>query len=105
MTSENKSFLPDSANPWIGGRSVVVESGQTFAVCNPATGETVRELQLAGASEAQRAVESAALAFEAWKHTTPAERSALLLRLGNLLLVHREALAELRVAEQGATLD
>ena len=42
-------------------------SGDTFAVTNPATGETLAELPRMGAAETARAIERAGAALPGWR--------------------------------------
>ena len=48
----------------IGGQWVQADSGKTFAVRNPATGEVVGNVPAMGKAETRRAIEAAELAFE-----------------------------------------
>ncbi len=68
----------------IGGRRVAGE-GPGEAVLNPATGELVDTVPEASAAQVDAAVEAAARAFPAWSRTTPAERSAALLRIADAI--------------------
>lgn len=77
---------------------------ETYPVNNPATGEVITQIAKAGAEEAQQAVDAAAKAFPAWRALTAKERSIKVRRWGELMLVHRDALAELLSREQGKPL-
>ncbi|GGA24336.1 NAD-dependent succinate-semialdehyde dehydrogenase [Dyella nitratireducens] len=79
-------------------------SSETYPVYNPATGSVVAEVAKGGRAEAQEAVDAAAKAFPAWRALTAKERSSRMRRWGELMLVHREALAELLSREQGKPL-
>jgi succinate-semialdehyde dehydrogenase / glutarate-semialdehyde dehydrogenase len=81
-----------------------VTSKETYPVCNPATGETIVEVAKGGAAETERAVTAAAAAFPAWRALTAKERSIKVRRWGELMLEHRDALAELLTREQGKPL-
>ncbi|SAL72359.1 succinate semialdehyde dehydrogenase [Caballeronia terrestris] len=76
----------------------------TYPVRNPATGEVITEVAKAGARETQRAIDAAELAFPVWRALTAKERSARVKRWGELMLAHRDALAELLTREQGKPL-
>ena len=76
----------------------------TYPVHNPATGSVIAEVAKGGGAEAQRAIDAAAAAFPAWRALTAKERSGKVRRWGELMLVHREALAELLSREQGKPL-
>jgi succinate-semialdehyde dehydrogenase/glutarate-semialdehyde dehydrogenase len=77
---------------------------QTYAVRNPATGATIAEVAKGGAEAAQRAIDAARDAFPAWRALTAKERSVRVKRWGELMLAHRDALAELLTREQGKPL-
>ena len=73
-------------------------------VVNPATGETLGEVPLDGASDVAAAVESAARAFPEWRRTPPQERIQYLFKLKRLFEDHLEELAKLITTENGKTL-
>ncbi len=89
---------------FIDGQWVDADSGETFAVENPASGETVADVACCGAAETRRAIEAAARAFEHWRHTTVKERAALLRRWFDLMMENQEDLARILTAEQGKPL-
>ncbi|ABQ24328.1 NADP-dependent succinate-semialdehyde dehydrogenase [Geotalea uraniireducens] len=88
----------------INGQWVDADNGETIAVTNPATGETIGAIPKMGASETRRAIEAANAAYPAWRAKTAAERSAVLRRWFELLLENQEDLAVLMTAEQGKPL-
>lgn len=88
----------------INGQWVDADSGETIAVTNPATGETIGTIPKMGAGETRRAIEAANAAYPAWRAKTAAERSAILRRWFELLLENQEDLAMLMTAEQGKPL-
>ena len=49
----------DSHKLWIGGKWVETQSGKTFATFNPATGEEIAQVPLAGRGEIDEAVAAA----------------------------------------------
>jgi len=73
-------------------------------VVNPATGQVVDSVPLAGAEEADRAVARAAAAYPAWRAVSPADRGRLLRRLADLVDAHVEELARLEVVNAGHTI-
>ncbi|MFN8221935.1 MAG: NAD-dependent succinate-semialdehyde dehydrogenase [Gaiellales bacterium] len=89
---------------YVGGAWVDADSGATFPVVNPATGETIAEVPRLGAAETRRAIEAAATALPAWKAQPAKERARTLRRLATLMDDHRESLAALMVTEQGKPL-
>ncbi|WP_084215832.1 gamma-aminobutyraldehyde dehydrogenase [Pseudonocardia spinosispora] len=58
---------------------------ERFPVTNPATGEVVRHLDLADASDVDAAVGAARAAAPGWASVSPAERGAVLARVATLL--------------------
>ncbi|MDG0799571.1 NAD-dependent succinate-semialdehyde dehydrogenase [Pectobacterium polaris] len=77
------------------------QSGATFEVVNPATGESIASVAKAGKKETQAAIDAAYAAFSAWKRKTAKERSEILYRWYELILENKRYLAELMTAEQG----
>ncbi|GKW08310.1 NAD-dependent succinate-semialdehyde dehydrogenase [Pectobacterium carotovorum] len=77
------------------------QSGATFEVVNPATGESIASVAKAGKKETQAAIDASYAAFPAWKRKTAKERSEILYRWYELILENKRYLAELMTAEQG----
>ncbi len=88
----------------IGGRWVGADSGKTFAVTDPATGENIGTVPDCGVAETRRAIDAAQAAFAAWRAKTAAERADALRRLAALIEQNKEELAMLLTAEQGKSL-
>lgn len=76
-------------------------SGKTFTSTNPATGEQLAVLAEADKGDVDLAVKSAWQAFPAWSKTSPAERSALLLKVADLLEKETERFATLETLDNG----
>ncbi len=76
-------------------------SGKTFISTNPATGEKLAELAEADKKDVDLAVKSAWDAFPAWSKTSPAERSALLLKIADRLEQETERFATLETMDNG----
>ena len=74
---------------YIDGAWVDADSGATFAVTNPASGEVVAEVPRMGAQETRRAIEAAQRALPGWRGMLAKERAAIMLRWHQLLLKHR----------------
>ncbi len=64
-----------SGHHFIGGRFVPARSGKTFAVVNPATGETVGEAAEGDAADVEAAVAEADRAQKAWAACPPASEA------------------------------
>jgi phenylacetaldehyde dehydrogenase len=88
----------------IGGEWIEARSGETFATVDPATEETITDVARAGADDVDRAVRAARAAFapgSPWRRTTPAQRSALMLRLADLIEANADELARLESRDNG----
>ncbi|MRR59151.1 MAG: CoA-acylating methylmalonate-semialdehyde dehydrogenase [Deltaproteobacteria bacterium] len=90
---------------FINGQRVEESSGRFSKVINPASGEILAHLPLAGAEETALAIASAAVAFPAWRDTPPLRRARVLFRFVELLNQNLDELAGLISAEHGKVLD
>lgn len=88
-----------TARQFIAGAWVDGDAGTT-PVVDKYTGETIAVAHLASAAQVDAAVESAVRAFRA-QTLEPFERYRLLMKVADLILANRAALAELIVAESG----
>ena len=86
---------------YVGGEWVDADSGETFDVVDPASGQTVGTVPSFGVAETRRAVEAANAAYPAWRALTGKERASVLRRWYELMLEHQEDLAIIMTAEQG----
>jgi malonate-semialdehyde dehydrogenase (acetylating) / methylmalonate-semialdehyde dehydrogenase len=73
-------------------------------VINPATGEVLARVPLAGAGEVAMAVESAAAAYPEWRRTPPEDRIQPLFKLKQVLEDHVDELGRILTQENGKTL-
>jgi succinate-semialdehyde dehydrogenase/glutarate-semialdehyde dehydrogenase len=89
---------------WIDGRWTPADSGATFAVTDPATGERIADVADMGAAETRRAIEAASRALPQWRAMTAKERAAVLRRWFELVIASTEDLALLMTTEQGKPL-
>jgi succinate-semialdehyde dehydrogenase/glutarate-semialdehyde dehydrogenase len=89
---------------YVDGEWIDADSGATFAVTNPSTGETVAHVPRLGADETRRAIEAADRALPAWRAKTAKERARNIRRLADLMLERGDDLAALLVTEQGKPL-
>ncbi|VVN88350.1 aldehyde dehydrogenase [Pseudomonas fluorescens] len=87
----------------IGGQSVSSISGATFDAINPATNQLLARVAACGEEDVNLAVRSARRAFNAgpWRRMSPGERKKILIKLSELLMVHREELALLDSLNMG----
>jgi acyl-CoA reductase-like NAD-dependent aldehyde dehydrogenase len=71
------------------------------AVVNPATEETIVELESAGVEETDAAVARAKAAYPAWRAVSPTDRGMLLRRLATLVEEHHEELSRIESRNVG----
>ena len=100
-----------AARGFINGQWVEADSGGTIDVINPADGSVVGRAPNMGAAETERAIAAASAALPAWRALAARQRSLLLRRWHDLVLVFVDALvkavATLKVgagAEEGTTI-
>ena len=86
---------------FIGGEWVDSASGETLDVENPADGKVIAKVQASSAEDVDRAANAAATAFETWQHTTPAERSGMLLKLADAIEARADELGRLESKNAG----
>jgi succinate-semialdehyde dehydrogenase/glutarate-semialdehyde dehydrogenase len=89
---------------WINDEWTAADSGKTFAVTDPATGETLAQVPEMGAAETRRAIAAAQAAQPAWAARTGKERAAVLRRWFDLMIANTEDLAQIMTREQGKPL-
>ncbi len=80
------------------------DSGETFPVVDPATGETIAEVPRMGTAETRRAIERAEAALPGWRSRLAKDRALILRRFADLMLEHEDELAHLLTTEQGKPL-
>ncbi|HEY2660892.1 MAG TPA: betaine-aldehyde dehydrogenase [Caulobacteraceae bacterium] len=90
----------DIRRNYVGGR-FVAGSGETFATLNPATGETLALVEIAGAETVEAAVAAAEQGQVRWAAMTGAERGRVLKRAADLLRAANDELAELECRDTG----
>ncbi|HKK27936.1 MAG TPA: aldehyde dehydrogenase family protein [Gemmatimonadota bacterium] len=86
----------------IGG--VWTEGRDRFPTVNPATEETIAEVEEAGPEQVDAAVRSAREAQASWRDLDPHARSELLWRLADLIEEHGSELAEVETRDNGKPL-
>ncbi len=81
----------------VDGEWVEAHDRATFPTFNPATGEELGQVALAGPEDVSRAVQAARAAFETgpWGKMTGEERGNLLWNLADLIDQHADELAEI----------
>jgi succinate-semialdehyde dehydrogenase/glutarate-semialdehyde dehydrogenase len=89
---------------YVDGQWIGADSGATFDVTDPATGEVIARVADLGAAETTRAVAAAEVAQKAWAAKTGKERANILRRWFDLMLANTDDLAYLMTREQGKPL-
>lgn len=86
---------------FINGHFLKNQTGDTFAVTNPATGEVIYHVEIADEFIQNAAIESAKQGFAAWSAMTPIERSRILLKAVAILRERNDELAKVEVLDTG----
>lgn len=88
---------------WIDGKWTAPAGGAAFEVENPATGEVVASVAKAEKADVTKAVAAAKAAFDdgRWSGLTPADRSAALWKLADLLEARLEEFAKVESEDAG----
>jgi aldehyde dehydrogenase (NAD+) len=94
--------MADTYRNYVDGEWVAASTGETFENWNPADrSDLVGAFQESGVEDAERAVEAAAAAAEAWADTPGPERGAVLLETSKNLDARKDELTETLVREEG----
>lgn len=96
-------FLSEPKHLFIGGHWLPAQSGAYFDSRNPATGEVLVQVAMAGRDDVELAVRAArnSLHSREWQRLTPDERGQLLQRLADLVEQYAEPLAQLETLDNG----
>ncbi|KQW27144.1 NAD-dependent succinate-semialdehyde dehydrogenase [Rhizobium sp. Root274] len=84
-------------NAWLA----TSQSGKTFEVTNPATGEVIAVLPDVNKTEVTKAIDAAHSAQKAWAKKTGKERAAILRKLNDLMVANADDLATILTMEMG----
>ncbi|MBL0123234.1 MAG: NADP-dependent succinate-semialdehyde dehydrogenase [Betaproteobacteria bacterium] len=111
MNAPNELTIPPLKDPslfrtqsYIDGEWVEADSGMRFDVDNPADGRVVGSVPDCGGVETRRAIDAANVALPAWRAMTAKQRSGLLRRWFDLMLLNADDLALILTTEQGKPL-
>ncbi len=88
----------------IGGKWIDADSGDEFAVLDPATDEHIASVPRCGTAETRRAIDAAAEAFKPWSARPAVERYRMLRSLADAMMRDQDRLARLMTSEQGKPL-
>ena len=87
---------------WIGGRAAPDPGAETFITRNPATGEAMAEIEIAGALSGRgRRRPPPAPGRSIWARMTGMERGRILRRVADILRARNDELAELETRDTG----
>ena len=89
---------------WIGGETVVGESGRSGPVYDPAIGAQTGEVDFASVEEVGQAVATARAAFQSWRAVSLSKRTDIMFRVRELVHTRREEIARILTAEHGKVL-
>ena len=92
---------PRQYQQFVGGHFVDAASGATLSIENPANGDVIARVPASAAEDVERAVGSAATAFESWRDTTPQERSLAMLRVADALETRAQEFGRLESLNAG----
>ncbi|MCZ4578696.1 NAD-dependent succinate-semialdehyde dehydrogenase [Gordonia amicalis] len=109
MTAIATHQVPDAISSihtdlFIDGEWVPAAAGDRFDVLNPATGEVLVRVADADATDARRALETAAAHQAEWAATSPRRRSEILYRAYQLIMDRADEIASVMTAEMGKPL-
>src|SRR5258706_4196584 len=89
---------------YVNGAWVEADSKARVDVDNPADGTIIGSVPKMGAAEARRAIEAAEAALPAWRALAAKERSKILRKWFDLVVIHADDLALILMTEQGKPL-
>ncbi|MCM3779946.1 NAD-dependent succinate-semialdehyde dehydrogenase [Microbacterium hydrocarbonoxydans] len=106
MSTQTEQALLDSipTGLFIGGEWIDGETGATFDVTDPSTGDVIRTIADATPADGIRALDAAVAAQDAWAATAPRTRSEILRKAFDLVQEHKDDLALLMTLEMGKPL-
>ncbi|MFD9663917.1 aldehyde dehydrogenase family protein [Rhodococcus sp. NPDC059968] len=105
LSPEVSAFLASPVLHLIDGRHVPSASGEVFATVNPCNGDALAQVAFGGDEDVNRAVSAARRALDGpWGRMTPAQRSKILWRVGDLLEERVEEFALVEALDNGKPL-
>ena len=88
---------------FIGGEWRDGAGGSTFDDLDPFTGQVIATVSSGGAADARGAIDAAAVAFEGWSQTPPAERQRVFLKAADVLEARADEVGSWLTRETGCT--
>jgi acyl-CoA reductase-like NAD-dependent aldehyde dehydrogenase len=98
----SRSF--SNAAMFVDGAWTESASGETFTADSPATGEAIGEIPQGSREDAQRAIDAANRASDAWARLTAFDRAAAMHRVADAVEKRRDELAHTLTLDQGKPL-
>jgi succinate-semialdehyde dehydrogenase/glutarate-semialdehyde dehydrogenase len=86
---------------YIDGKWCDADSGGSFDVTDPGSGEKLGTVPNMGAAETERAIAAADAALPAWRAKTAGDRAKIMRKFFDLMIANQDALGELLSREQG----
>jgi succinate-semialdehyde dehydrogenase/glutarate-semialdehyde dehydrogenase len=102
MKLRDPSLLETRA--YVAGEWIDAADGKTFAVVNPARGDTIAQVADLSRAEVARAIAASAEAMKGWSARTAKERAQILRKWFDLMMANQDDLARILTAEQGKPL-
>ena len=106
LMPEVEKFVSGSPQMMIGGARTGSDSGKTFDLHDPSTGEVFTEVPRGDVADVDAAVAAARQAFEErrWSGLRPGKRAEILFKVGELIKQHIGELAQLEALDSGKPL-
>ena len=79
---------------FINGTFVPVTGTDSLDIVNPTNGEIVAKAPISSPADVDAAMEAAATAFKTWKHATPGQRQAVLLKIADAIEARSDEIVE-----------
>ncbi|HEX4678543.1 MAG TPA: aldehyde dehydrogenase family protein [Gaiellaceae bacterium] len=93
-----------ASDMFVDGAWTDAASGETFTADSPATGEAIGEIPQGSREDAQRAIDAANRASDAWARLTAFDRAAAMHRVADAVEKRRDELAHTLTLDQGKPL-
>lgn len=105
LLDSTKAFIARHHGHFINGQTLSSGTGDSIALVNPATEETVTHVAAASAQEVNQAVDAAAQTFKGeWGNTSPYMRGVILNKLADLIEANGEEIAQLETISSGKSI-
>ena len=94
----------ETLSNFINGAEVASTSGETTSITNPSTGEVYAKAPKSNDADVDKAMKSAATAFEGWRDSTPSQRQRALLKIADALESRAEEIVAIESRNTGKPL-